>query len=327
MSSAAHRLATDTESEAQRTEIEPRPGRKGADLRIRRSIPALYQLHHRDLGDREITRHEGIPIVTPARAIADGIQAHLGAHRQLPPPASAERSPGSRRRGSSVSRGPRSGDAARRRWALNRDPADEVLAAQLSALLHTNQPLPPLTRTTARVHTPSDASARNPKGVNFQAAERGQFSPGADSAWTRSKLLLMWGISALSSRPPGVPNALDSRRGRMSPRSCSARPDVVPGPASVAGAASRTAPAAGGTVRRVAPPSSARASWRASWIRAFREGSGFCRTGSTGGRVPPAGAAASMVSVQACAPGCARTVLATPLGESRRHCDSQRAST
>ncbi len=80
VSSAAYRLATDTESEAQRTEIEPRPGRKGADLRIRRSIPALYQLHHRDLGDREITRHEGIPIVTPARAIADGIQAHFGAH-------------------------------------------------------------------------------------------------------------------------------------------------------------------------------------------------------------------------------------------------------
>ena len=50
------------------------------DLRITRAIPALYRLHHRDLDEREITRHEGIPIVTPARAIRDGIEAHLGAH-------------------------------------------------------------------------------------------------------------------------------------------------------------------------------------------------------------------------------------------------------
>jgi predicted transcriptional regulator of viral defense system len=50
------------------------------DLRITRAIPAVYRLDHRDLDEREITRHEGIPIVTPARAIADGIETHLGAH-------------------------------------------------------------------------------------------------------------------------------------------------------------------------------------------------------------------------------------------------------
>lgn len=50
------------------------------DLRIRREIPAAYRLHHRDLAERDVARHEGIPIVTPARAIRDGIEVHLGAH-------------------------------------------------------------------------------------------------------------------------------------------------------------------------------------------------------------------------------------------------------
>jgi predicted transcriptional regulator of viral defense system len=50
------------------------------DLRITREVPAAYRLHHRDLAEHEITRHEGIPIVIPARAIRDGIEAHLGAH-------------------------------------------------------------------------------------------------------------------------------------------------------------------------------------------------------------------------------------------------------
>ncbi len=50
------------------------------DLRITRAIPAVYRLYYRDLDQREVTRHEGIPIVTPARAIADGIETHLGAH-------------------------------------------------------------------------------------------------------------------------------------------------------------------------------------------------------------------------------------------------------
>jgi predicted transcriptional regulator of viral defense system len=50
------------------------------DLRIRRAVPAAYRLHHRRLGESEVTRHEGIAIVTPARAIRDAIEAHLGAH-------------------------------------------------------------------------------------------------------------------------------------------------------------------------------------------------------------------------------------------------------
>jgi predicted transcriptional regulator of viral defense system len=50
------------------------------DLRIARDIPAVYRLYHRDLDPEEITRHEGIPIVTPMRAIQDGIDAHLGGH-------------------------------------------------------------------------------------------------------------------------------------------------------------------------------------------------------------------------------------------------------
>lgn len=50
------------------------------DLRITRAIPAAYRLHYRDLDERDITRHNGIPIVTPARAIRDGIERHLGAH-------------------------------------------------------------------------------------------------------------------------------------------------------------------------------------------------------------------------------------------------------
>lgn len=50
------------------------------NLRIRRDVPAPYRLHYRDLDTRDVTSHEGIPIVTPARAIRDGIEADLGAH-------------------------------------------------------------------------------------------------------------------------------------------------------------------------------------------------------------------------------------------------------
>jgi predicted transcriptional regulator of viral defense system len=50
------------------------------DLRITRRIPALYRLHYRDLEEHETTWHEGIPIVTPARAIRDGIETHVGTH-------------------------------------------------------------------------------------------------------------------------------------------------------------------------------------------------------------------------------------------------------
>ncbi|MEX0816866.1 MAG: type IV toxin-antitoxin system AbiEi family antitoxin domain-containing protein [Gaiellales bacterium] len=49
-----------------------------ADYRVRRAVPKLYVLHHRDLDDVDVTLHEGIPIVTPYRAILDGIEAHLG---------------------------------------------------------------------------------------------------------------------------------------------------------------------------------------------------------------------------------------------------------
>ncbi|MDA0166055.1 hypothetical protein OM076_37670 [Solirubrobacter ginsenosidimutans] len=38
------------------------------DLRITREVPAAYRLHHRDLAEREITHHEGIPIISQARA-------------------------------------------------------------------------------------------------------------------------------------------------------------------------------------------------------------------------------------------------------------------
>lgn len=47
--------------------------------RVRRAVPQLYVLYHRDLDDHDVTRHEGIPIVTPYRAVLDGIEANLGA--------------------------------------------------------------------------------------------------------------------------------------------------------------------------------------------------------------------------------------------------------
>lgn len=49
-----------------------------AQHRVRRAVPKLYVLHHRDLDDVDVTLHEGIPIVTAYRAILDGIEAHLG---------------------------------------------------------------------------------------------------------------------------------------------------------------------------------------------------------------------------------------------------------
>lgn len=47
--------------------------------RIRRATPALYEIHVRDLEPADVTRHEGIPVVTPLRAIVDGIARHLDA--------------------------------------------------------------------------------------------------------------------------------------------------------------------------------------------------------------------------------------------------------
>jgi hypothetical protein len=45
--------------------------------RVRRTAPPVYEVHVRDLDPADITRFEGIPVVTPARAILDGIERHL----------------------------------------------------------------------------------------------------------------------------------------------------------------------------------------------------------------------------------------------------------
>lgn len=45
--------------------------------RTNRAIPTLYVLHRRDLAPQDMTYHEGIQIVTPARAILDGIEENL----------------------------------------------------------------------------------------------------------------------------------------------------------------------------------------------------------------------------------------------------------
>lgn len=45
--------------------------------RTHRDVPSTYRLHHRDLSQEEVRYAEGVPIVTPARAIADGIEAGL----------------------------------------------------------------------------------------------------------------------------------------------------------------------------------------------------------------------------------------------------------
>jgi predicted transcriptional regulator of viral defense system len=43
----------------------------------RREIPPSYRFHHEDLDERDLTRHEGLPIVTPRRAIHQCHEAHL----------------------------------------------------------------------------------------------------------------------------------------------------------------------------------------------------------------------------------------------------------
>jgi predicted transcriptional regulator of viral defense system len=50
-----------------------------ADYRLNpdRQVPPVYVLHHRGLSRKDITRHEGIPVVTPLRAILDGIETHV----------------------------------------------------------------------------------------------------------------------------------------------------------------------------------------------------------------------------------------------------------
>ena len=47
--------------------------------RIRRAVPHLYEVHVRDLVAADHTHHDGIPVVTPMRAILDGVERHLDA--------------------------------------------------------------------------------------------------------------------------------------------------------------------------------------------------------------------------------------------------------
>jgi predicted transcriptional regulator of viral defense system len=49
-------------------------------LKLRRSAPPAYAVHVRDLHEAEVTRHEGIPVVTPVRAILDAIETHVSPH-------------------------------------------------------------------------------------------------------------------------------------------------------------------------------------------------------------------------------------------------------
>jgi predicted transcriptional regulator of viral defense system len=46
--------------------------------RIRREIPASYRIHHEDLSENDVTVFEGIPIVTPGRAIRQAHASHVG---------------------------------------------------------------------------------------------------------------------------------------------------------------------------------------------------------------------------------------------------------
>ena len=48
-------------------------------VRIRVEVPRWLTLHRGDLGDDDVTWHDGLAIVTPARAIIDGIEANAGA--------------------------------------------------------------------------------------------------------------------------------------------------------------------------------------------------------------------------------------------------------
>lgn len=47
------------------------------DYRTHRQVPATYRLHRRVLSDAEVGSVDGVPVVTPARAIADGIEVRL----------------------------------------------------------------------------------------------------------------------------------------------------------------------------------------------------------------------------------------------------------
>jgi predicted transcriptional regulator of viral defense system len=47
-------------------------------FRTRKTVPEIYRLHRFDLDPAKIGWHEGIPIVTPERAILGGIEQALG---------------------------------------------------------------------------------------------------------------------------------------------------------------------------------------------------------------------------------------------------------
>ena len=46
--------------------------------RVRRQVPEMFRIHHERLDPDDVTVFEGIPIVTPARAIRQAAAAHLG---------------------------------------------------------------------------------------------------------------------------------------------------------------------------------------------------------------------------------------------------------
>lgn len=48
------------------------------EFRVQRAIPGYLVVHRGELPAGDVTRLEGMPITTPARAIRDCIQAHLG---------------------------------------------------------------------------------------------------------------------------------------------------------------------------------------------------------------------------------------------------------
>lgn len=47
--------------------------------RVRRAVPRWMAVHRMELSADDVTQLEGMPIVTPARAIRDGLTAHMGA--------------------------------------------------------------------------------------------------------------------------------------------------------------------------------------------------------------------------------------------------------
>ena len=46
--------------------------------RVRKEVPSWLTIHRGNLGERDITWHEGLAIVTPARAILDGMETNVG---------------------------------------------------------------------------------------------------------------------------------------------------------------------------------------------------------------------------------------------------------